>query len=76
LPGLVPPNQPVDTVALGTVLMAANLPVLSDRYRNLVNFVDAFFTQFQSLPEPEHHPKWREVNFGGGISRLGPLPAG
>src|SRR5712671_6673400 len=61
-PGLVPAEQPVDTVAVGTVLAAANLPVLSDRYRNMVNFVDAFFTRFQSLTEPGHHPKWSEVN--------------
>ena len=61
-PGLVPADQPVDTVAVGTVLAAANLPVLSDRYRNLATFVDAFFTRFQSLTEPGHHPKWRDVN--------------
>jgi uncharacterized protein len=61
-PGLVPQDQPVDTVAVGAVLAAANLQVGSERYRNLVNFVDAFFTGFQSLLEPGHHPKWREVN--------------
>ena len=61
-PGLVPPDQPVDTVAVGTVLVAANFPVLSERYRNLATFVDAFFTRFSSLTEPGHHPKWREVN--------------
>jgi len=44
------------------VLAAANLQVGSERYRNLANFVDAFFTGFQSLLEPGHHPKWREVN--------------
>jgi uncharacterized protein len=61
-PGLVPQDQPVDTVAVGAVLAAANLQVGSERYRNLANFVDAFFTGFQSLLEPGHHPKWREVN--------------
>jgi len=61
-PGLVPQDQPVDTVAVGAVLVAANLQVGSERYRNLVNFVDAFFTGFQSLLEPGHHPKWHEVN--------------
>jgi TRAP-type uncharacterized transport system substrate-binding protein len=61
-PGLVPPDQPVDTVAVGTVLAAANFPATSERYRNLAVFVDAFFTRFQSLTEPGHHPKWREVN--------------
>jgi TRAP-type uncharacterized transport system substrate-binding protein len=61
-PGLVPADRPVDTVAIGTVLAAANLQYGSERYRNLVNFVDAFFTGFQSLLEPGHHPKWHEVN--------------
>jgi TRAP-type uncharacterized transport system substrate-binding protein len=61
-PGLVPGDHPVDTVAIGTVLAAANLQYGSERYRNLVNFVDAFFTGFQSLLEPGHHPKWHEVN--------------
>jgi uncharacterized protein len=61
-PGLVPWDQPVDTVAVGAVLAAANLQVGSDRYRNVVNFVDAFFTGFQSLLDPGHHPKWHEVS--------------
>ncbi|TMJ56114.1 MAG: TRAP transporter substrate-binding protein [Alphaproteobacteria bacterium] len=61
-PGLVPGDRPVDTVAIGTVLAAANLQYGSERYRNLVNFVDAFFTGFQLLLEPGHHPKWQEVN--------------
>src|SRR5579864_2974276 len=61
-PGLVASDQPVSTVAVGTVLVAANLAVDSPRYRNIANFVNAFFTGFQSLTEPGHHPKWREVN--------------
>jgi TRAP transporter TAXI family solute receptor len=61
-PLLIAPGQPVDTVAVGTVLLAADLAVGTPRYRNLVNFVDAFFTQFQSLLGPGYQPKWREVN--------------
>lgn len=61
-PGLVPQDQAVDTVAVGAVLVAANLPQGTERYRNLANFVDAFFTGFQSLLDPGHHPKWHEVN--------------
>jgi TRAP-type uncharacterized transport system substrate-binding protein len=61
-PGLVLYNQPIDTVAVGTVLAVANLQVGSERYRNVVNFVEGLFTGFQSLLEPGHHPKWREVN--------------
>jgi uncharacterized protein len=61
-PGLVPYNQPIDTVAVGTVLAVANLQAGSERYRNVANFVDALFTGFQSLLEPGYHPKWREVD--------------
>jgi TRAP-type uncharacterized transport system substrate-binding protein len=61
-PALVPSDQPVDTVAVGAVLAAANLQAGSQRYSNLVNFVEAFFAGFQTLLEPGHHPKWREVS--------------
>lgn len=66
-PGLVPADGAVDTVAVGMVLAAANLQTLSERYRNVANFVDAFFTQFSSLLEPGHHPKWREVNLAADL---------
>jgi len=61
-PGLVPQDRAVDTIAVGAVLMAANLQLGSERYKNLVNFVEAFFTGFQSLLDPGHHPKWQEVS--------------
>jgi uncharacterized protein len=61
-PALIPYNHPVDTIAVGAVLVVANLQPASERYRNVVNFVDAFFTGFQSLLLPGHHPKWHEVN--------------
>jgi hypothetical protein len=53
----------------------AFLLMSSERYRNLANFVDAFFTRFQLLTEPGHHPKWREVNLAAelpGWTRFGP----
>ena len=61
-PGLIPYNQPVDTVGVGIVLAVTNLQPGSERYRNVANFVDAFFSGFQSLLQPGHHPKWRDVN--------------
>ena len=61
-PDLVSGSAPVDTVAVGAVLVAANLAPESERNRNVANFVDAFFTQFPKLLEPGHHPKWNEVN--------------
>ena len=61
-PDLVAAGSPVDTVAVGTVLIAAGLPPDSERYRNVANFVEVFFTQFPKLLEAPHHPKWQEVN--------------
>lgn len=61
-PGLVPQDLPVDTVAVGAVLVAANLEQVPERNRNVANFVEAFFTAFHSLLEPGHHPKWQEVS--------------
>jgi uncharacterized protein len=61
-PRLVANDQPIDTIAVGTVLVATDLRNLPDRYRNVANFVDALFTNFQGLLAPGHHPKWREVN--------------
>jgi TRAP-type uncharacterized transport system substrate-binding protein len=61
-PGLIPFNQPIDTVAVGTVLAVNNLQPGSERYRNVTNFVDAFFSGFQSLLQPGRHPKWHEVD--------------
>jgi TRAP-type uncharacterized transport system substrate-binding protein len=61
-PELVPQDRSVDTVAVGSVLAAADLRALSERQRNVANFVDTFFTNFQSLLGPGYHPKWQEVN--------------
>jgi uncharacterized protein len=61
-PGIVAEDLPIETVAVGVVLVVANLEQIPERYRNVANFVDAFFTGFQSLLEPGHHPKWQEVN--------------
>lgn len=61
-PRLVAANAPVDTIAVGTALMVANLTPDSERYRNVASFVAAFFTQFPQLQQAPRHPKWTEVN--------------
>ena len=66
-PGLVPQDRPVDTVAVSAVLVAANLQQAPERYRNVSNFVDAFFTGLPTLLEPGHHPKWQEVNLAAEV---------
>jgi uncharacterized protein len=61
-PRLIAADAPVDTIAVGMVMVVANLTPTTERYRNVVNFVDAFFTQFPRLQDAPRHPKWTEVN--------------
>ncbi len=61
-PALIGADAKIDTVAVGTLLAVANLATDSDRYKNVIVFVDIFFTEFRSLLEPGRHPKWREIN--------------
>ena len=61
-PNIISQDKPVDTIAVGIVLAVADLRQLPERNRNVANFVDIFFTGFQSLLTPGHHPKWNEVN--------------
>ena len=67
---LVAPGEELDTIAIGSVLLAADLRMIPDRFRNVANMVDAFFTGFQKLLEPGHHPKWQEVNIAATIPGL------
>lgn len=61
-PTLVPEGQSVSTVGVGVVLAAFNFPTPTPRYRHLATFTDYFFSHFNELLRPGHHPKWREVN--------------
>jgi TRAP-type uncharacterized transport system substrate-binding protein len=61
-PDLVAQGGSVETIAVGTALIVAGLAPDSQRYRNVANFVDVFFTQFPKLLDSSHHPKWHEVN--------------
>jgi uncharacterized protein len=61
-PKLIPKGERVETVAVGTVLIAYNWPEKSSRYQLLGNFVDAFFSRFPEFQAPSRHPKWQEVN--------------
>jgi TRAP-type uncharacterized transport system substrate-binding protein len=75
-PSLIAADESIDTVAVGTILAVARMQPNGERYRNIANFVDVFFTGFRSLLEPGHHPKWREINLAAevpGLTRF--LPA-
>jgi len=74
-PGLVQQNRPVKTVAVGSVLAVAELRQLPERSRNVATFIDVFFTTFQSLLEPGHHPKWHDVNLAAELPGWRRYPA-
>jgi len=77
-PHLITAAKPVDTVAVGSVLLVANLAPGTERYRNVVNFVDAFFTLFPRLNDGTHNPRWQEVNLAAdlpGWTRFPPADA-
>jgi TRAP-type uncharacterized transport system substrate-binding protein len=57
----------IDTISIGTVLAVANLTPGSERYKNVVAFVNAFFTQFPKLAASPYSPKWREVNLAADL---------
>jgi uncharacterized protein len=62
-PELIAPNETVDTVAVGAVLIAYNWQKSNaDRYRRVQRFVEAFFPKIAEFQKPPRHPKWREVN--------------
>ena len=61
-PQLVAPGQNVDTLAIGAVMAVFNWRSDSPRYKKVERFIEAFFSRFEELQHPPHHPKWREVN--------------
>ena len=69
-PNLVKPDRSVDTVAVSSILIAADLHQIPDRYNNIANFVEVFFTGFQSLLSPGYHQKWNDVNIGANVPKL------
>ncbi len=66
-PGLIEPGRRVDTLAVGTVLIANNWPKDGERYRKIETFVGAFFARLAALQAPPRHPKWREVNLAASL---------
>lgn len=62
-PGLIPPDQAVDTIAVRSVMAVFNWPANSDRYARVARFVDSFFGGVGSLQAASYrHPKLREVD--------------
>jgi uncharacterized protein len=74
-PDLIAPQQTIDTVAVGSVLIAYNWPKNTDRYARVQRFVDAFFSKIAEFQKPPRHVKWREVNIAATLPSWPRFPA-
>jgi uncharacterized protein len=77
-PTLIPEDASVETVGVGVSLAVFGWQPGTTRYRNLVAFVDAFFSKFPELLKPPHHPAWHNVNLAAaqpGWTRFPPAEA-
>ncbi len=77
-PGLVPPDAPVTTIAVGAVMAVYNWKSEGDRYKKVERFVDTFFSNFEAFLQEPRHPKWQEVNLAAelpGWERFAPARA-
>jgi uncharacterized protein len=66
-PGLVDPDDPVETVAVSAVLAAYNWPADHPRRQKLDRFIRSFRANFSNLLQPPFHPKWREVDLNAEV---------
>lgn len=67
-PDLIPPGAPVDTVAVGALLLTMSTPTDTARAKRVNRFVDLLYERIDQLRQPGHHPKWQEVNLGAQIT--------
>jgi TRAP transporter TAXI family solute receptor len=73
-PNLVSDGPPVDTVAVGALLVTLATPPESARAKRVNRFVDTLYGRFDQFRDPGFHPKWQEVNLSAQISGLTRYP--
>jgi uncharacterized protein len=61
-PNLVSTGPPIETVAVGSVLVTLSSPSDTARAKRVNRFVDMLFDRFDQFRQPGFHPKWQEVN--------------
>jgi TRAP-type uncharacterized transport system substrate-binding protein len=72
-PELVSKDAPVDSVAVGTVLVSYNWPTNSERYHRLNRFVQAFFAHLKDIKA--RRPKWRDFDVSAPVAGWTRFPA-
>jgi TRAP-type uncharacterized transport system substrate-binding protein len=74
-PNLIATDERIDTLAVGSVLIAYNWPRTSERYQRLEAFVNAFFSRISEFESSARHPKWKQIHIAAvwsGWSRFAP----
>lgn len=66
-PALVPPDQSVETVAVGAVMAVFNWNRGSFRYKKVERFIESFFSQLSEFQTEPRHKKWQEVNLAANL---------
>lgn len=61
-PTLVGSEGDINTVTVGSAMIAFNWKPDTERYRNLSRFVETFFNKFDEFKKPPRHGKWTEVS--------------
>jgi TRAP transporter TAXI family solute receptor len=72
---LVQAGDPVETVAVGSVMVSYGWPKNSFRYTKVARFVDLFFSRIEEFQKPPRHPKWQEVNLATPVPGWTRFPA-
>ena len=72
-PDLVSKDAAVNTIAVGTVLVAYNWPIKSERYSRVNRFVHAFFVNLKDIKA--RRPKWRDFDVSTPVSGWTRFPA-
>ena len=73
-PSLVPIGPPIDSVAVGSILVTLSTPADTQRAKRVNRFVDTLFERFDQFRHPGFHPKWQEVNLSAQFQGLTRYP--
>ena len=65
--GLLPVDGVVETVSVGTAIVAFNWPDKSNGYDRLRKFSQALFNNIAELQTKPHHNKWQSVNLAAAL---------
>lgn len=67
-PALVAAGDRIGTLSVASVLATYNWHVGTERHRNVVRFVNAFFDHLPQLQEAPRHPKWQSIDLSASLS--------